>query len=39
VAVHAVPGIELVGIYTHEGTTYSAKDAPDLAEQARPRRG
>ena len=35
VAVHAVPGIELVGIYTHEGTTYSAKDAPDLAEQAR----
>jgi D-serine deaminase-like pyridoxal phosphate-dependent protein len=35
VAVHAVPGIELVGIYTHEGTTYSAKDTPDLAEQAR----
>jgi D-serine deaminase-like pyridoxal phosphate-dependent protein len=35
VAVHAVPGIELVGIYTHEGTTYSAKDAPDLTDQAR----
>lgn len=34
-AIHAVPGVELVGIYTHEGTTYSAKDATDLTEQAR----
>lgn len=33
-AVDAVPGIALVGIYTHEGTTYSAKDAPDLTGQA-----
>lgn len=35
VAVHAVPGVELVGIYTHEGTTYGAKDLPDLASRAR----
>lgn len=34
-AIHAVPGIELVGIYTHEGTTYGAKDHPDLAARAR----
>lgn len=34
-AIAAVPGIELVGIYTHEGTTYSATDPRDLAEQAR----
>lgn len=33
-AVSAVPGIELVGIYTHEGTTYSAKDGPDLTGKA-----
>lgn len=33
-AVGAVPGIELVGIYTHEGTTYSAKDGPDLTGKA-----
>lgn len=35
VEIHAVPGIELVGIYTHEGTTYGAKDEPDLAARAR----
>ena len=35
VAIHAVPGIELVGIYTHEGTTYGAKDQSDLAGRAR----
>lgn len=35
VAIHAVPGVELVGIYTHEGTTYGAKDLPDLASRAR----
>ncbi|MBN9316828.1 MAG: alanine racemase [Devosia sp.] len=34
-AIHAVPGVELVGIYTHEGTTYGAKDHPDLASRAR----
>lgn len=34
-AIHAVPGIELVGIYTHEGTTYSARDPADLTRQAR----
>ncbi len=34
-AIHAVHGVELVGIYTHEGTTYSAKDHPDLASRAR----
>jgi len=34
-AIAAVPGVELVGIYTHEGTTYSATDPRDLAEQAR----
>lgn len=34
-AIDAVPGVELVGIYTHEGTTYSAKDATDLTKQAR----
>src|SRR5690242_13259435 len=33
-AIHALPGIELVGIYTHEGSTYSAKDASDLVRQA-----
>ena len=35
VAIHALPGVELVGIYTHEGTTYGAKDEPDLASRAR----
>lgn len=34
-AIDALPGIELIGIYTHEGTTYGAKDAADLAQQAR----
>jgi D-serine deaminase-like pyridoxal phosphate-dependent protein len=34
-AVHALPGVELVGIYTHEGTTYGAKDHPDLASRAK----
>lgn len=33
--IHAIPGVELVGIYTHEGTTYGAKDHPDLAARAR----
>lgn len=32
--LHALPGIELAGIYTHEGSTYSAKDASDLVRQA-----
>ena len=32
--IHAVDGIELVGIYTHEGTTYGATDEPDLAARA-----
>jgi D-serine deaminase-like pyridoxal phosphate-dependent protein len=35
VAVNALPGVELIGIYTHEGTTYGAKDHPDLAARAR----
>jgi len=34
-AIHAIPGIELIGIYTHEGTTYGATDEPDLAVRAR----
>ncbi len=34
-AVQAIPGIELIGIYTHEGTTYAAADEPDLAARAR----
>lgn len=29
-AIAAVPGVELVGIYTHEGTTYGAVDRADL---------
>jgi len=33
-AIHALPGIELVGIYTHEGTTYGAVDAADLRRRA-----
>lgn len=34
-AIHALSGIDLIGIYTHEGTTYGAKDTADLAQQAR----
>lgn len=34
-AIHSLPGIDLVGIYTHEGTTYGAVDKPDLAARAR----
>ena len=30
----ALPGIDLIGIYTHEGSTYAAKDAADLVCQA-----
>lgn len=33
-AIRALPGVELIGIYTHEGWTYGAKDAADLARQA-----
>ncbi|WP_417310695.1 alanine racemase [Devosia sp.] len=33
-AIHALDGIELVGIYTHEGTTYSATDRADLERRA-----
>jgi D-serine deaminase-like pyridoxal phosphate-dependent protein len=33
-AIHALPGVELVGIYTHEGTTYGATDAADLKRRA-----
>ncbi|WIY52541.1 alanine racemase [Devosia sp. YIM 151766] len=33
-AIAAVPGVELVGIYTHEGTTYGAKDRADLEARA-----
>lgn len=35
VEIDALPGVELIGIYTHEGTTYGAKDEPDLASRAR----
>ena len=31
----AQPGVELIGIYTHEGTTYGAKDRADLDLRAR----
>ena len=34
-AIHAIPGIELVGIYTHEGHTYAATDPADLVVRAR----
>lgn len=34
VAIAALPGIDLTGIYTHEGSTYAAKDAADLVRQA-----
>lgn len=33
-AIAAVKGVELVGIYTHEGTTYGAKDKADLEARA-----
>jgi len=33
-AIHALPGVELVGIYTHEGGTYSATDEADLKRRA-----
>lgn len=33
-AIAALPGIDLIGIYTHEGSTYAAKDAADLVRQA-----
>lgn len=34
-AIHAIPGIDLVGIYTHEGHTYAATDPADLVVRAR----
>ena len=34
VAIHAVPGVDLVGIYTHEGHTYAASDPADLVARA-----
>jgi D-serine deaminase-like pyridoxal phosphate-dependent protein len=34
-AIHAVPGVDLVGIYTHEGHTYAATDPADLIARAR----
>jgi D-serine deaminase-like pyridoxal phosphate-dependent protein len=33
-AIAAVPGVELVGVYTHEGTTYGAVDRADLERRA-----
>lgn len=33
-AIAALPGVELVGIYTHEGSTYGAKDQVDLTARA-----
>jgi D-serine deaminase-like pyridoxal phosphate-dependent protein len=30
-AIHALPGVELIGVYTHEGSTYGAVDAAELA--------
>jgi len=33
--IHAMAGVDLVGICTHEGSTYSARDTVDLAGQAR----
>ena len=32
--IHTLPGVELVGIYTHEGTTYGATDEADLKRRA-----
>lgn len=34
-AIAGLEGVELVGIYTHEGTTYGATDQADLAARAR----
>lgn len=34
-AIAALDGVELVGVYTHEGTTYGAKDQADLEARAR----
>ncbi len=35
VAIASVPGVELIGIYTHEGHTYGAADRDDLVARAR----
>lgn len=35
VAINAIPGVDLAGIYTHEGHTYAATDPSDLAARAR----
>jgi D-serine deaminase-like pyridoxal phosphate-dependent protein len=32
--IAALPGVDLVGIYTHEGSTYGATDQADLAARA-----
>lgn len=32
--IAALPGVDLVGIYTHEGTTYGARDRADLEARA-----
>jgi D-serine deaminase-like pyridoxal phosphate-dependent protein len=34
-AIAAIPGVDLVGIYTHEGHTYAAADPADLVARAR----
>lgn len=34
-AIGCLEGVELVGVYTHEGTTYGAKDQADLEARAR----
>ncbi|WEK51296.1 MAG: alanine racemase [Candidatus Kaistia colombiensis] len=33
-SIAAAPGVDLVGIYTHEGATYGAKDRADLEARA-----
>lgn len=33
-AIAALPGVDLVGIYTHEGSTYGARDRADLTARA-----
>ncbi|MCX5581000.1 alanine racemase [Kaistia terrae] len=33
-AISGAPGVDLVGIYTHEGATYGAKDKADLEARA-----
>lgn len=33
-AIAALPGVDLVGIYTHEGSTYGATDRADLERRA-----